>query len=258
MRMKALIGHSGYVGSTLLRQQPYDVLFRSTDVEEARNCAFDRVVVSAAPAMKWVAERDPNADRANIERLADIVTSIKTGDMVLISTVDVYDDSRGKIETDEARPDSVYGRNRLWLEEMVRARFPSALVVRLPGLIGPGLRKNALFDLRNDNNLAAVDARGVFQFYPMVNLSADLAIARAAGLGLVNFAAEPISMREAASGFGIDFANEVAGREPASYDLRTMHAAAFGGSGDYLYDKRASLMAIRAYAQTEPASAPIA
>ncbi|HEX8412814.1 MAG TPA: sugar nucleotide-binding protein [Sphingomicrobium sp.] len=256
--MKALIGYSGYVGSTLMRQGEYGALFRSTNIAELAGGTFDQIICTAAPAQKWVAERDPAADLANIERLADALVSAETNRFILISTVDVFDDSNGMTEADTPAPTSAYGRNRLYLEQRVRDRFPDALIVRLPGLVGPGLRKNAIFDFRNDNNLQMIDARGVYQFYPMVNLSADIAVAEAAGLRLLHCASEPMSLREVAGAFGRDFTNEIEGRVPARYDLRSDHAAIFGGHDGYLYDRRSCLLAIRAYAQSEPASAPIA
>lgn len=259
--MDALIGHSGFVGSSLLRQRAFDRLYRSTDIEAIRGQTFDLAVCAGVPAQKWIADRDPEADLANIQRLAGHLAAMKADRFVLISTVDVYPDSRG---VDEATPidpavATPYGRNRRWLETFVAERFAGALIARLPGLVGPGLRKNALFDFRNDNNLHLIDARGVYQFYPMVNLWTDLETALAADLPLVNFAAEPVPVAQAArEGFGLNFANTVEGRTPAVYDLRTRHAALFGGAGDYLYSKRETLMAIRAYAQSEPASKPAA
>jgi hypothetical protein len=41
------------------------------------------------------------------------------------------------------------------------------------------------------------------------------------------------------------------GDRPARYDMRTVHAGLFGGSGHYQYSARESLQAIRAYAQSE-------
>jgi len=140
-----------------------------------------------------------------------------------------------------------------------RARFADHLIVRLPGLVGPGLRKNAVFDLRNDNNLHAVDARAVYQFYPMVNLWSDLQVAERARLQVVHLTSAPVSIADiAAECFGIRFDNQLTGRAPAHYDLRTRHAALFGGSGDYTYSRRESLLAISAYAQSEPRSAALA
>jgi hypothetical protein len=141
----------------------------------------------------------------------------------------------------------------------VAGKFSSHQIVRLTGLVGPGLRKNAIFDLHNNNNLHLIDARGVYQFYPMVNLWSDIEAARRAGLCVVHLAPEPLSVAEVArEGFGIDFHNHIEGRTPASYDLQTSHAEVLGGQGGYLYSKRECLMAIRAYAQSEPHSAPMA
>ena len=46
----ALIGHSGFVGSSLLRQRPFEARFRSTDIAEARGRTCDLVVCAGAPA----------------------------------------------------------------------------------------------------------------------------------------------------------------------------------------------------------------
>lgn len=259
--MDGLIGHSGYVGQSLLRQRGFDRLYRSTDIATIGGERFDLLVVSGAPAAKWVADRNPEADLARLEGLAGYLDQVAADRVILVSTVDVFADSRGADEESAPTPaaKSAYGRNRLWLEERVRRRFPSALIVRLPGLVGPGLRKNAIFDLRNDNNLAAIDSRGIFQFYPMVNFWHDLQIALAAGLSLVHLTAAPVSVEEVArEGFGREFRNTVEGRAPAIYDFQSRHAARFGGRGAYQYDRRESLMAIRAYAQSEPPSRPIA
>ncbi len=59
-------------------------------------------------------------------------------------------------------------------------------------------------------------------------------------------------------GFGIEFDNRVEGRTPPSYDFQTRHAAVFGGRGRYTYTRGESLLAIRAYAQSEPRSRPLA
>lgn len=259
--MQALIGHSGFVGSSLLRQTTFASQFRSTDIDQIRGQRFDTVVSAGVPAMKWIAERDPDADIANIRALFDHLATVETDRFVLISTVDVFPDSRGKDEMD--LPDeaslTAYGRNRLWLERAIQDRFPGALIVRLPGLVGPGLRKNVVFDFRNNNALHLIDARGAFNFYPMVSLWADIQTARAAGLTLVHLTAAPLSVAQVAQdGFGFDFTNTVADRTPASYDLQTCYAGLFGGTGRHTYSARESLLAIRAYAQSEPASKPIA
>jgi dTDP-4-dehydrorhamnose reductase len=259
--MDALIGHTGFVGGTLLRQRPFDKLYASSNIAEVRGAGFDTVICAAAPAAKWIADRDPHADLANIQKLAAELGAMHAKRFVLISTVDVFAHNQGKDEDSPlTEPDlTPYGRNRGWLERFVKERFPDALIVRLPGLVGPGLRKNVIFDFHNGNNLNVVDARAVFQFYPMVNLWNDLQVAQRAGLELLHLTAEPLSVADVArEGFGFEFDNHVETRTPPRYDFQTRHAAAFGGRGRYTYSRAESLLAIRAYAQSEPRGKPLA
>jgi nucleoside-diphosphate-sugar epimerase len=254
---RALIGASGYVGTTLQRQAPFDALYRSTTIGAIAGRDFELAVCAAAPAQKWIANREPAADARNIDALMDHLRSFTCRRFVLISTVDVFREPVGVDEASTVDEHGLhaYGLNRRRLERFCAGHFAQCLIVRLPGLVGPGLRKNAIYDFLNDNNVAAIDSRAVFQFYPMVNLWADLQLALTAGLDLVHLAAEPVSVAEVASeGFGRRFENAVAA-SPARYDLRSRHAAVFGGQGAYAYSRRESLLAIRAYAQSEPRAA---
>ena len=145
-----------------------------------------------------------------------------------------------------------YGLHRRRLEKFVEDHFANHLIVRLPGLVGPGLRKNVIFDFLNDNNLHAIDSRGVFQFYPMVNLWYDIQIALQAGLKLVHLTAEPISVAEIAENcFGKTF-HQALPNPPAVYDFQSNYATLFGGHGHYQYSRRETFQAVRAYAQSEP------
>jgi len=250
----ALIGYSGFVGSTLLRQRSFEHLFRSTNIADVRKGRFDLVICAGAPAQKWIANRDPEGDTENISRLIEDLDGTICERFVLISTVDVFEHPLGVDEDTppEERRLHPYGINRLRLERFVEERFPEALIIRLPGLVGPGLRKNVIYDFLNDNNLDAIDSRGVFQFYPMVNLWRDIEVALEAGLNLLHLTAAPISVADVAcEGFGRKFDQEVV-PSPAQYDLRTRHASSYGVEGQYQYSRRETLLAIRAYAQSEP------
>lgn len=250
--MDALIGYSGFVGSTLLRQRRFDECFRSADIGRVAGRRFDTVFCAGISATKWQANRAPDEDRAAIVRLQSALSTVECRRFVLISTVDVFSRPIGVDETDA--PDAVqpYGRHRLEAERWARARFPACVVVRLPGLVGPGLRKNALFDLSNGHRIDHLDPRGVFQFYPMVNLWTDLRAILDLGLDTVHLTAEPVTLGDVATEV---FATtltvpESAARGPAPhYDLRTCHAGVFGGATGYTYSARESLLAIRAYAQ---------
>src|SRR5436190_17375580 len=65
----ALIGASGFVGTTLQRQTHFDALYRSTNIGQIDGLSFDVVVCAGAPAQKWLANRDPSGDRAKIDDL---------------------------------------------------------------------------------------------------------------------------------------------------------------------------------------------
>ena len=251
---RALIGYTGFVGSTLLKQASFEDLYRSTNIQDIDNKTFDTVVCAGAPAQKWLANKDPEDDLQKIERLISHLKTIQCKTFVLISTVDVFKSPLNIDEETPAQEDGLhpYGLHRHLLEKFVASHFENALIVRLPGLVGPGLRKNVIFDLLNNNNLDVVDSRGVFQFYPMVNLWADIQVALQKNLKLVHLTAEPIAVHDIASkGFGINFNNEKA-TPPAQYNMKTRHADLYGKSGGYQYSKTETCLAIRAYAQSEP------
>lgn len=249
----ALIGFSGFVGGTLLKQTQFDSLYRSTNIAEINGQTFDTVVCAGAPAQKWLANRDPETDQKKIDQLIAHLATIKCHTFILISTVDVFKTAMGVDEdtpVDEAGLQA-YGLNRRRLEKFVENHFSHYLIVRLPGLVGPGLRKNVIFDFLNNNNLHAIDSRGVFQFYPMVNLWLDIKTALKAHLKLVHLTAEPISVANVSRlGFGKPFDNNLA-NVAATYDLRSKHAALFGASGFYQYIARETVLAIRSYAQSD-------
>ncbi len=246
----ALIGHSGFVGGNLLRQRTFDALFRSNDIDQIAGRAFDTIVCAGAPAEKWKANRDPEADRASLNRLREALQDVKARRFVLISTVDVF---ARPIEVYEESPVEheglhAYGRHRHELERYIAGRFDSALVVRLPGLFGPGLKKNVIFDLLHNNQIDKIDSRGIFQFYGLEDLWTDIETALSAGLKLVHLTTEPVSVAEVARlAFDREFQNEPAGATPARYDFRTKHAAKFGREGPYLADKAEVLEAIRRF-----------
>lgn len=250
----ALLGHTGFVGASLARQAAFAASYHSATIGQLAGTSYDSVYCAAAPGQKWRANRDPAHDRAAIDLLTGHLATLRCQTFVLISTVDVFADPCGVDETSavDAAALQPYGRHRRMLEDFVADHFEHRLIVRLPGLVGPGLRKNVLFDLHNGHQCDAIDGRAAFQFYPMVNLWSDIQTALAAGLDLVHLCAEPLGVAELArQAFGRTLGPAPDGPAPR-YDMRSLHAPLFGGAGHYTYSARESLLAIRAYAQSEP------
>ncbi|MCE9884673.1 NAD-dependent epimerase/dehydratase family protein [Obesumbacterium proteus] len=250
----ALIGFTGFVGSTLLRQTSFEALYRSTNIADIEHNIFDTVVCAGAPAQKWLANKNPDLDSQKINGLIAHLKTIKCKTFILISTVDVFKAPLGVNESTPIDIDGLhaYGLNRRRLELFVEKHFENFLIVRLPGLVGPRLRKNIIFDFLNENNLHCIDTRSVFQFYPMVNLWFDIQVALKSNLKIIHLTGAPLSVADVAlHGFGIDFERQLEG-SAARYDMQTQYASMFGGKGLYQYSIRETVQAIRAYAQSEP------
>lgn len=147
----ALIGHTGFVGSALLRQTSFTRGFNSANIAEIDGSAFDMVVCAAAPGSMLEANTAPERDLAQIEALIERLSTLRTRCFVLISSIAVLADfaSGADETTSDFQQDLAYGRHRRMLEAFVEDHFENSLVVRMPALFGEGLRKNFLFDLLN-------------------------------------------------------------------------------------------------------------
>lgn len=246
-RPTALIGYTGFVGGNLAAQRPFDELYNSSNIDSIAGREFDTVVVSAARAEKWKANLDPEADRAHIDELEGHLRSFSCERLVLISTVDVYATPIGVDETTPIELEGLhaYGRNRYLLEQAAAAMHPTT-VLRLPGLFGPGLKKNVIFDLLNDNNVEKIHALGSFQYYDLAHVADDVDRAVAAGRALTNIVSEPIVTRDLAREvFGLDFDNAPEGVNPASYDVRTVYPG--DGTAHYSYARQTVLSELEAF-----------
>jgi len=249
----ALIGHTGFVGSNLAAQTRFNDCYNSQNIEEMAGKDYDLIVCCGARAEKWLANLHPESDRQGIKRLTDVLDQVRAKQMILISTVDVF---QSPINVDENSPIMLdglgpYGKHRFELEQFVRMRFPT-LIVRLPGLFGPGLKKNIIYDFLNDNAVDKIHHAACYQFYDTTRLWRDIQVALKARLNLVHFATEPVSVADVARiAFGREFTN-APHDNPARYDFRTRHDSLYGNTSGYLYSHDEVLHAIRQFAQTHP------
>jgi nucleoside-diphosphate-sugar epimerase len=245
----ALIGHTGFVGQNLRAAIAFDVVVSSSNVEDLRGRSFDLVVCAGARAEKWKANRDPDGDLAGIERLLAVLREVRAQRFVLVSTVDVFERPIDVDESAAADAHHPYGRHRRLLEALCAHHF-DALVIRLPALFGPGLKKNALYDLLHDNQVERIHPHSTYQFYDLRWLWPDVERARQAGLNLVHLATEPIAMGDiAVRCFGRALAAPDA--QPARYDVRSRHAALWGGANGYLRSREEVLAALDSFVRQE-------
>ena len=148
--MTALVGYTGFVGSNIFAAagSEIDAVYNSKNIREADGTQPDLFIYAGLRAEKYLANTNPEADMALIEEAKENIRRISPRELVLISTVDVLKepngaDERTVIDTKDLHP---YGLSRYRLEEWVRAEYPDALIIRLPGLYGRNLKKNFIYD----------------------------------------------------------------------------------------------------------------
>lgn len=147
--MKSLVGYTGFVGSNLASQVEFDRLYNSKNIQESFGSNPDLLVYSGVRAEMFLANSNPDADLALMEEAAENIKKINPKKLVLISTVAIYDKP---LNVDESTiPNSeellAYGKNRLYLEELVKNIVDDYLIVRLPAIYGENLKKNFIFDM---------------------------------------------------------------------------------------------------------------
>lgn len=144
-----LVGSTGFVGGNLLQQHDFAAAVHSSDISTAFDTNPGLCVYAGVPSAMFTANNDPDADLDIMRQARENIRSINPEKVVLISTIAIYPDSKGKNEDSpiEAGCLSAYGANRLELEQWVREDFPDALIVRLPALFGEGLKKNFIKDM---------------------------------------------------------------------------------------------------------------
>ncbi len=239
----ALIGHSGFVGGNLLAKRSYDSIYRSSDVGTIRGRSFEHVVCAGVQAMKWWANLHPDEDRAGILRLQESLAGVQAGRFTLISTIDIYPTPSGVDEDTKIDREGhhVYGLHRLEFEDWVRQHFSQALILRLPGLFGPGIKKNVIFDMLHKNGIEKIHPGGIFQYYDLRRLADDIDRAWSLKIPTLNISTEPLGTANIRDSFFPDIELGSSGPAPAGYDMRSKYADFWGGADGYLYPKKAVL-----------------
>ena len=250
---KALVGATGFVGTTLQTQTQFNDHYNSSNIEEIRGKSYDLLICAAAPATKWKANQYPAEDIANIQSLMRHLSTATTRQFLLISTIDVYPNPVEVDEDTAIQPElsQAYGKHRYILEDFARQSFPAHSIVRLPGLFGNGLKKNFIYDLIHSNCLHLTHCHSIYQFYNLERLWKDLQVVIENKLPLTNFATEPVRAQDVAQQcFNLAFDN-VTDAGPVQYDMRTKFASQFGSNTKYFFSSEETFSQIRQFASNQ-------
>jgi nucleoside-diphosphate-sugar epimerase len=178
--MKILIGNTGLVGKTIQKYENFDYYFNSSNINDFENIASDEdeLFLSCLPATKWLVNKNLSNDMDNMYNIIKPISTKSYSKVVLISTIDVYNDS--PIGVDETYSPNIsklsYGNNRYIFELMVReyVKTYDLKIFRLSALFNNLIKKNVLYDLIHNNNVNQINQNSIFQWYNIDNLISDI------------------------------------------------------------------------------------
>ncbi|MDA9766616.1 TIM barrel protein [bacterium] len=241
--MRGLIGFSGFVGQHLLEQTGFDRIYRSSDIREICGLDFDVLVCAGVPAVKWLANKNPEEDLAVLKELMTHLRSTRARRFILISTIDVYPDANSKEDEDSSPlhiPNHTYGQNRLWFEEQIKKLFHLYHIIRLPALFGRYMKKNYVYDLLHNREdfIRKMNMHSSFQWYNIEHLWSDVCCAVENNLSTMNLFTEPLQTRvivEDIFPHYMDiFTDALREPCPVEYNLRTKYSELWNRSDGYI------------------------
>lgn len=173
----ALFGYTGFVGKALTTMYKFNHLFNSVNIKDAKNQKFDNAFISCIPAVKWYSNKYPEEDYKLINDSKEVIKTIDAKNVILISTIDVYDNVSIGLNEDSyinCENNHTYGKNRYLFEKFIQDTFKSSYIIRLPALYGNGLKKNIIYDLLNNNEINKININSTFQWYNTEWLKYDI------------------------------------------------------------------------------------
>ena len=153
-----IIGHGGFVGSAFFEAFSQDKAYSVAGIgrqeyPSLKGEEFDLLVNCNGNSSKRLAESGPADDfDANASATVRALFDFPCRHYVHISTVEVYNDkSDGKATREDARVDpgklSNYGFSKYCGELAARKYAKSCMVLRLAGMVGPGMKKGPAYDI---------------------------------------------------------------------------------------------------------------
>ena len=98
MAKDLLVGSTGFVGGNLAAKHAFAAVCHSTDIAAQFGAKPDLCVYAGVPAAMFLANADPDADLAVMAAARENLRQIAPKQLVLISSIAVYADSREKDE----------------------------------------------------------------------------------------------------------------------------------------------------------------
>lgn len=158
-----VLGGNGFVGSAFARlfesqNVPYQIISRE-NYQSLAGSSCDLLINANGNSKKFLGREDPKWEfEASVTSVRNSLVDFQFKKYLFLSTSDIYPDcSNPELTHENSRPDpaaqSTYGFHKYLAEQCVQHAAPDWLIIRMGGFVGPGLKKNAVFDILNDQPL---------------------------------------------------------------------------------------------------------
>lgn len=152
-----IIGGKGFVGSAIVRaccrrSLEHQILAHDT-IDRFAGTFCDILINANGNSKKYMADREPLWEfDASVRSVRASLVNIHTARYIHLSSCDVYPDCSSPDSTHEDQilditKQSAYGFHKYLAEQCVMRYAPQWLIFRMGGFVGPGLKKNAIYDI---------------------------------------------------------------------------------------------------------------
>lgn len=238
MKTCLVIGAKGFIGSAVAAEaaaRGYCVTAVDLDnYQELKGAEADLLINAAGNSRKFIDDQDPvKGYELSVTSVMNVLHDFRFKFYVQLSSGAIYPDEGSPHKNSEETPLQTsemtrYGFHKWLAEQLVRHYAPKHLIVRMGGFVGPGLKKNALFDLLTGGPLF-VHPDSEFQYMDTRDLAkAVFALCEgAAGKEtLFNLSARgTVSVRQAAGWAGRELPEEAFKRSRTRAELNVDKAA---------------------------------
>lgn len=223
-----VLGSAGFVGSAVVAEaRARGLRVHEVDKDTYQPGLSARWLVNAnGNSKKFLAREQPALEfDLSVRSVMQSLQDFRVERYCFLSTIDVYDNVRDPSANAEDAPIrrdrlSAYGLHKLLAEDLVRHYAPQWLILRMGGFVGPGLRKNSIYDLLKGAPLRVhPDSRYQYQHTRALAATALDLLQAGSAREIWNVAGEgTISLREIAEWIPSARLPEAAG-EPEHYEV---------------------------------------
>ena len=168
-----IIGAKGFIGSAIVMEaqsRKYSVTAVDLDnYHEYKNFRYDLIINAAGNSRKFIDQQNPvKGYELSVTSVMNTLQDFHGEFYIQLSSGAIYPHENNpelNRETAVLNPDEMsrYGFHKWIAEQLVRHYAPNHLIVRMGGFVGPGLKKNAVYDLLTGGELY-VHPESRFQF----------------------------------------------------------------------------------------------